>query len=66
VGDTAFQNGVLPHPDGVEIARLFEPLIECQDRVGGVSAEEGPIGRLLRRITLRENKKETTSLEASL
>lgn len=40
MGDTTFENGVLLHPDGVELARLFETLLECRDRVGGVSLEE--------------------------
>ncbi|EDP61583.1 hypothetical protein BAL199_07853 [alpha proteobacterium BAL199] len=40
MSDAAFENGVLLHPDGVEIACPFQSLIECRDRIGGIGPEE--------------------------
>ena len=40
MGDAAFENGVLLHPDGVEIARLFQSFIERRDRIGGIGPKE--------------------------
>ena len=34
------QDVIGAQPDGVEVARLLKPFIECRDRIGGVSAEE--------------------------
>jgi hypothetical protein len=40
MGDLLAQDVVGAQPDGVEVACLLKPLIECRDRIGGVSAKE--------------------------
>ena len=40
VRDLLAQDAVGGQPDGVEIARLFQSLIECGDRIGGIGPEE--------------------------
>ena len=40
MSNAAFENGVLLHPDGMETTCLFQSLIECRDRIGGIGPEE--------------------------